>query len=429
MSSSDALAKRTTAIAALALAAATMVLLRLAIGDALWTEGEGVYALTARMLLHGDELYRVVVVAQPPGTVLVGGLALAVHDSLHTLRDGMALVQIASGLLCGGIVWGLTRSRTATILTPALSLLTPWAVHENATLIPETVAMPFLLGATLLCTRPRGSGAAGFLSAIAVFVKYPMALPAAALIFAARNRRRYLLFGGIAVAVQIAVYSAAFGAANIWRETVVDQLEASGRSLHLLGGIFAQATWNSAVLVVFAGAAILLRRNASDAALMRAAIATATGVVLTAFTIAHTGTGLYVLATVELACLPLAVSGVVWVLGGAHRRAGLLVAALAGAALLAQSVSLLASPADPRLFVRPGAANGYAVNYTAAQVHLLTGAARRCPRALAYSGTPFLAFTANRRMPANQPDNYITVHSKHLASVRAAISRDQPRCP
>ena len=114
----DAHAGRTPALIALALAVAVMVVLRIVMGDALWTEGEGVYALTARALLHGGDLYYVVIVAQPPGTVLVGAANLAVDDSLHALpRDGMAALQIVSGLLCGGIVWGLTRSRVAAVLT------------------------------------------------------------------------------------------------------------------------------------------------------------------------------------------------------------------------------------------------------------------------------------------------------------------------
>ena len=423
----DAHAGRTPALIALALAVAVMVVLRIVMGDALWTEGEGVYALTARALLHGGDLYHVVIVAQPPGTVLVGAASLAVDDSLHALRDGMAALQIVSGLLCGGIVWGLTRSRAAAVLTPALSLLTPWAVHENATLIPETLAMPFLLGATMLCTRRRGSGQAGAIGAVAVFVKYPMLAPAAALLFAARSRRRYLLVGLLTLAAQIVLYSVLFGGASIWRETVLDQLEASGRSVHELGGIAAQATWNSGLVVVLAVIGVLLRHRAVDEALMRAA--TAAGVLLTALTVAHAGTGLYVLATVELACLPLAVSAVVWALAGAHRRTSVVVLSVCAAVLLWQSLSLLASPKDPRAFVRPGARIAYSVNYTAAEVHALARTASGCPQALAYSGTPFIAFVAGRRMPGDQPDDYITVHAKRLLNVRQAIDADQPRCP
>ena len=88
----------------------------------------------------------------------------------------------------------------------------------------------------------------------------------------------------------------------------------------------------------------------------------------TALTVAHAGTGLYVLATVELACLPLAVSAVVWALAGAHRRTSVVVLSVCAAVLLWQSVSLLASPKDPRAFVCPGARIAYSVNYTAAEV-------------------------------------------------------------
>jgi hypothetical protein len=97
--------------------------------------------------------------------------------------------------------------------------------------------------------------------------------------------------------------------------------------------------------------------------------------------------------------------------------------------LLWQSLSLLASPKDPRAFVRPGAPIGYAVNYTAAEVHTLARTASGCPPDLAYSGTPFIAFVAGRHMPENQPDDYITVHAKRLLAVREAIAADQPRCP
>ena len=56
-------------------------------------------------------------------------------------------------------------------------------------------------------------------------------------------------------------------------------------------------------------------------------------------------------------------------------------------------------------------------------------AARVCPPGRAYSGPPYLAFLAHRRMPGDQPDQFILAHAGTYRAKRDAAGRDLPRCP
>src|SRR5205809_7801315 len=74
---------------------ALLVVLRVWQGDAYWSYSDGVYALSARLVLDGHDLYRGVAAAQPPPVFYAGALVLAVHDSLDALRAGLSVVTLA----------------------------------------------------------------------------------------------------------------------------------------------------------------------------------------------------------------------------------------------------------------------------------------------------------------------------------------------
>src|ERR1700749_408803 len=112
--------KRAIAAGAL-LGVAVLALLHVWRGLNYWNYSEGVYALTARTLLHGGDLYGHVVVAQPPWQFAFGAGALALHDSLGFLRLAVGVVQLGTGVLGAVAVWRLTGNRWATMAAPALA--------------------------------------------------------------------------------------------------------------------------------------------------------------------------------------------------------------------------------------------------------------------------------------------------------------------
>src|SRR5205807_2181396 len=78
---------------------ALLVALRVWQGDAYWSYSDGVYALSARLLLRGHELYRGIAAAQPPPVFYAGALVLAIRDSLDALRVGLSAVDLVTGAL------------------------------------------------------------------------------------------------------------------------------------------------------------------------------------------------------------------------------------------------------------------------------------------------------------------------------------------
>jgi hypothetical protein len=97
--------------------------------------------------------------------------------------------------------------------------------------------------------------------------------------------------------------------------------------------------------------------------------------------------------------------------------------------LVAQSVSLLAHPSDPWVAKRPGASSGLAESASQSTINTQLAAARRCPDAKAYSGTPYVAFLASRRMPGHQPDLFIIQNAHTNARFEQLAAADQPQCP
>lgn len=395
-----------------------------------WNYSEGVYALTSRLLLDGDDLYGDVVVAQPPLMFFVGGAALALEDSLSWLRLAVGGVQAVTAALVACAVWRLTSRAVAAAVAAPLAMLTPWAVHEHGLLTPELVGAPLLVGGALLAARTRLAPAAGLVLSLAVFVKLPFAVPALLVAAASAGRRRCVGWLAAGVLVQAALWTAIFGPA-MWDAVVVAQQGTGLRTVKKVAEYGSQGLWNLlGLLVPAAAAAFALRRRAADADLLRTCAALAAGLLLTLPTMAKNGTGINVVAPVEAALVVLAVAGATWAFTGEHRRRALqAVTAIGFVLLLAQTASLFLAPEGARPFLRPDASVGLGPTLQTPAVEAEVRRARPCPPGVAYSGDPYLAFLAGRPMPANQPDGFLSAESSELGDVLAEIVADQPRCP
>ncbi|MEA2124786.1 MAG: hypothetical protein QOI80_1568 [Solirubrobacteraceae bacterium] len=418
IAAAPALDRRTLA-AALVTGLAALVALRLWQGEDYWTYSEGVYALTARLFLHGADLYGTTAAAQPPGVFVVGAGILALHDSLEFLRLCIGLIQLGGGMIAAVVAWRLSGSRAAAVAAPALLLLTPWAVHEHGSLTPEPVAVPLLLGGALLVSRPATAAPGGALAALAIGFKLPFLAPAIGIVACASDRRRAALGAGGALVVMVGAGLAVFGSGLV-RDVITAQLRGGRHALGALPGFVAQAGWNLAGLLP--AALLLVRTRTRDPALARAWLGLTVGLLATLLTIAKLGTALNILVPVEAALAPVALAVAVrW------RRLG----AVALAFVLVQTVALVAFPARTIFpFVRPLSERGaWGRQADAAQVRRLAAAARACPPGIAYSGEPFVAFMAHRRPPGGQPDLFLVPRSPVLARERRAVAADRERCP
>jgi hypothetical protein len=419
--------RRVDRIAAVLLACAFIVLLERVRGHADWGPSEGVYALSARLLLHGGDLYGGLVASQPPWVYLFGVVPLWIHDSLDTLRFSAGLLQVLTGAIAGAIVWRLTASRIAAVAAVPLVVLTPWATHQHGLLLPEQLGAPLLLGAAALAARPGSARWAGVLAGVAVFAKWPFVLPAAALLAASPARAAAARWAVGSLAAQAVAFTVIFGT-GFWRQTVQAQVQA-GHGLELQIGSWVQAGWNLLPLLVFAGVALRLRAQAREPALVLTVAAAAAGMLATTVTILKPGTGLNVLVPSEPLLATLAVAGVVWALRTPLRARAAVAAATLGLLLLAQSASLLLDPTNPRPFHRPASSTpGWRVGYTRDEVDRMVARARRCPAGAVWAGPQLVAFIAHRRVPADQPDVFIVSRAAMHAAVFARLQADGPRC-
>ena len=403
-------------------------------GVSYWNHSEGVYALSSRLLLEGSSLYEHTVGAQPPGLFLAGAALLAVHDELGWLRLAMGATQLVGGAFGGIVVARLTGSRLATAATPPLSLLTPWALHEHGSLTPELFAPPVLLGAIILAARPGRGFAGGGLAAGAVLFKVPYLVPAAAVVGLAASRRRAALGAGAALAMGAGVSFVVFGT-GVVEDAVLAQMQTGRRELGLVIRVWAQAGWNLLPFLVPAVALVPLRGNVHDRRLLMLAGGLAAAMLATLATNIKVGTGLNILVPIEAVLLPLTLSGIV-VTGRAVRtqevKSDRRVAVMYGAVLLllAQSASVLLDPRGERPFLYPTSTPGsWGRQLSSEAVKEQVARAESCPPALAYSGPPYVAFLAHRRMPHDQPDQFLIEHSERLAEARAGIQADARRCP
>jgi hypothetical protein len=395
-----------------------------------WDFSDGVYAASARELLHGLAPYRDFAGAQPPPVYLFGAALLALHDGLASLRAGLGLVDLATAALVGVCVSRMTRRRWLAVVAAGATPLLPISLHEHAQLTPETLAAPLLLAGALACARTPTATVGGLLLAVAALCKVAFLIPALAITLASAARRRATGVLVSAVVAMAGLSVAVFGT-GVWREAVKAQLQVGRASLHYAVGLLGQAAWNELSLVVGAAVAVWLARTGGeeirDRALVRTLAAAAGGGLVLALTVFKRGSYINVLVVAEPPLLALAVCGVVW-WWQRWRRWRPLVLAL-GALLVAQSLSLLISPGDPWAAKRPFARSGLAWSAGPSAVDRTVSAARRCQGSRAYSGYPFVAFLASRRMPGDQPDLFMLEHASVNAGFARRAAADQPRCP
>jgi hypothetical protein len=102
--------------------------------NAYWSFSDGVYALSARELLHGTVPYRDFAAAQPPPVFLAGAALLAVRDALASLRVGLGLVNLSTAGLVGLCVWRLDGRLWLALLAAALAPLLPISLATHAQL-------------------------------------------------------------------------------------------------------------------------------------------------------------------------------------------------------------------------------------------------------------------------------------------------------
>ena len=160
--------------------------------------------------------------------------------------------------------------------------------------------------------------------------------------------------------------------------------------------------------------------------LARASFGLAAAMLLVFFTNVKTGTGLNITVPVEAALVPLAACGAVLALRTRGAAGVVVLASLAFVA--AQSISLLASPKNPQPFLRVGSKPAWAVVMTASELRRAVAQARACPPGAAFGGPPLIAFIADRRPPADQPDQFIITHARTLNGVRREVDAARGVC-
>jgi hypothetical protein len=417
--------RRSVLLLVLALGAVELTLLALWQRNSYWDYSDGVYAETARALLAGHGLYGDVAAAQPPPVYLFGALLLAIHDGIVWLRAGLALVELVTGALVALSVWRICGRGPIAVAAGALAPLLPITLHEHAQLLPETLVAPLVMGGALWCARRERAFSGGMVLALAVTCKLAFALPALAVVLASVARRRALA-GLLAALLALVLAGLSRYGTALGRETVQAQIEVGRASLRYVAGLLAQGAWNELPLLALAAAALILAREARDRALVRTLAAAAGAGLLLALSLFKRGSYIDVLAVAEPPLLALAACGTAWAWKRARSRPAVV---LWGGLLLAQSISLLIDPGRPVIARRPFAHSGLQYVLSPAAVDRAVAAARPCPPALPYSGVPFIAFLAHRRMPGDQPDVFIVGNASIDAPFARRVDADSPRCP
>jgi hypothetical protein len=417
---------------AFTLGLAALLGLHFALLHTYWDYSEGVYALTAQLELHGHGVYTQVVGAQPPGIFLVGAALLAIHQSLEWLRFGVALLQLFAGLLAALIVWRVSRHRLAAAVTPALVLLSPWAVHEHGALTAELVGLPLLFGAVVTAPDSRKASITGILCGLAPLFKVPFVVPAVAIALASATPKRTAAWASASLLVG-ATLALAIGGSGVWRDVILAQGQVGLRGVGALAGYWSQAAWNLLGLGIGAAVSFRYRRQALDSQLYQVALAFACAALLTLISTAKVGTSLDTVVLSEAALAPISMCGLVFAVSQVRRRIPgsrlLAGAAFAGiVVLLTQSTSLLIAPHRPIPFLRPGSQAAWGEVMSAAQTRAAVARARECPAGTAYGGPPLIAMLAGRRVPADQPDQFIVPRAAALSTVAAKVASVRPIC-
>ena len=389
---------------------------------------EGVYLYSSRRILDGALPYRDFVAAHPPLLFYSGAALLSAWDSIDGVRALLALAPLVTGGLVATAVLRLTGSSPGAVLAGLATIVAPWSLHEHALLMPETFGAPLVMGAALLAARGRTAVWAGLLAAVAVGFKWPFLLCGLALAVATPAKGRYLaaLAGGFAAGVLLSF--ALFGAGRLYDDLVVAQQQVGWYNLHQIGACVVQGAWNLLPLLVPAAFCLAFRERARDPALLRTLAAAGLAAFVLVGTITKTGTYLNSIVLLEPPLVALAAAGVVWLLREGRPRWG--IAAVAAALLLVcvQAASFVAGPDDPGLFLRPFSARGHVWTNADATARAVA-AARRCPKGVAYSGQPFIAFVARRRMPGGEPDQFLMAKSPVASRAAAKAAAEPQRCP
>jgi hypothetical protein len=265
------------------------------------------------------------------------------------------------------------------------------------------------------------------LGAAAALFKVAFLVPAVAIAAAAAAPAIALAALVGATVLGFAAFAITFGA-DFWRGAFEAQTQTGLSSIHYAGGLWAQAAWNLLPLLACAALAVRWRRRARSPTLFVAVLAAGVGSLVLLVSLFKRGSYLNVLVVVEPPLLILAACGITWLLERVRRGAYVLVGAAAVLAT-AEVASLLASPQHPGLFGRPFAASAPGVPLSDPQVRREVVAINRCPAGYAYSGPPYLAFAARRRLPGNQPDQFIIARAGADSRFRKAAASDQRRCP
>jgi hypothetical protein len=395
-----------------------------------WEFSDGVYLLSGREFLHGLVPYRDFAAAQPPGVYLVGAGLLWVHDGLAAARAGLGIVGLITAVLVGVAVWRLTERPELTVIAVLAAPLLPITLHEHAQLIPETLAAPLILGAALACTRAERTVLCALLLVLACACKLAFVVPALAVIAASPYRRRLLVTFIVIGLVLAGVSLLVFGTAE-WRETVLAQLRVGDNSLHAVRGLLLQGAWNELPLMALAAGALWAAwrepATVGDAELVRPLAAAAVAGLVLVLTVLKRGSYIDVLVVAEPPLLALAVCGAGWI--WQRRLVGRPIVVVGVAWLAVQSVSILTTPSAPWAAKRPFAASGLEWTAGPSTVNQLVSAARACPVGRAYSGVPYIAFLADRRMPGDQPDTFIIENSSTDTAFARRAAADVPLCP
>jgi hypothetical protein len=336
-------------------------------------------------------------------------------------------VCLATGATVLVAVRRLTDSAPAAVLAGWAALVSPWALHDHAMLMPETFGAPLVMAAALLAARERTVVAAGVVAGIAIGFKWPFILPGLFLVASCPARWRFLLAFLGTFALGVALSFALFGT-GLYDQLVTAQQDVGWHDLRQFGGLAAQAAWNLAPLVVLAALAVAFARESRDPPLVRTLVAVSLANLILVLTITKTGTYVNTIVLAEPPLIALGAAGIVWALR-ARRPAALAVAGAAGAFVLVQVVAFVASPTDPGLFVRPFSAPAHGWEADDAAVRRIVAEARSCPPGVPYSGAPFYAFVAERPMPGDEPDQFLLAQTPVGAVAASKAAADTRRCP
>ncbi len=402
-------------------------------GNSYWNFSDGVYLYSANAVLQGHQLYTGFASAQPPPLYYVGAAILSVGDSAASFRTLLALVNVLTGLTVLIAVYRLTERPYLAAIAGALALLTPRALHDAANLLPETFAAPLIMSAAILASRRTTAAIGGVAAAAAVAFKLAFCLPAAALLIAAVDRRRYLAGLVIAGLGLAGVFLAVFGG-SLLDEVVTAQRQVGFTSLSFIWDEVRQAAWNLLPFAAPVTAAWFLRASSPDPALFRTIWWAALGSLVVFVTIIKYGAYINLAVIVEPPLLVLSAAGVAWAWQSRSKikglaRSGAAIGVLLVALGFAQAGGLLFSPSAPWPFARPGSSSTLGWEDSPSQTDAKLARISRCPGTLAYSGSPYFAFLAHRRAPGGQGDPFITANAPINARFLEEAQNDRPRCP